>query len=68
MNKALQGDAAIVADSLADDCTWIELLNALRAKFTEVSSLDVMMGSLHGIKTRHSYCVPVCHQARKSSR
>ena len=50
MNKALQGDAAIVADSLADDCTWIELLNALRAKFTEVSSLDVMMGSLYGIK------------------
>ena len=50
MNKALQGDAAIVADSLADDCTWIELLNALRAKFTEVSSLDVMMGSLYCIK------------------
>ena len=50
MNKGLQGDAAIVADSLADDCTWIELLNALRAKFTEVSSLDVMMGSLYGIK------------------
>ena len=50
MNKALQGDAAIVADSLADDCTWIELLNALRAKFTEVSSLDVMMGSLYSIK------------------
>ena len=37
----------LVADSLADDCT---LLNALRAKFTEVSSLDVMMGSLYGIK------------------
>ena len=50
MNKALQGDAAIVADSLADDCTSIELLNALRAKFTEVSSLDVMMGNLYGIK------------------
>ena len=50
MNKALQGDAAIVADSLADDCSWIELLNALRAKFTEVSSLDVMMGSLYSIK------------------
>ena len=50
MNKALQGDAAIVADSLADDCTWVELLNALRAKFTEVSSLDVMMGSLYSIK------------------
>ena len=50
MNKALQGDAAIVADSLADDCTWFELLNALRAKFTEVSSLDVMMGSLYSIK------------------
>ena len=50
MNKVLQGDAAIVADSLADDCTWIELLNTLRAKFTEVSSLDVMMGSLYSIK------------------
>ena len=50
MNKALQGDAAIVADSLADDCTWTELLDALRAKFTEVSSLDVMMGSLYSIK------------------
>ena len=31
MNKALQGDAAIVADSLADDCTWIQLLNAFES-------------------------------------
>ena len=44
MNKALQGDAAIVADSMDDDCTWQELLAALKAKFIVVSSLDVMMG------------------------
>ena len=50
MNKALQGDAAIVADSMDDDCTWQELLAALKAKFTVVSSLDVMTGNLHGIK------------------
>ena len=50
MNKALPGDAAIVADSMDDDCTWQELLAALKAKFTVVSSLDVMMGNLYGIK------------------
>ena len=50
MNKALQGDAAIVADSMDNDCTWQELLAALKAKFTVVSSLDVMMGNLYGIK------------------
>ena len=50
MNKALQGDAAIVADSMDDDCMWQELLAALKAKFTVVSSLDVMMGNLYGIK------------------
>ena len=50
MNKALQGDAAIVADSMDDDCTWQELLAALKAKFTVVSSLDVMMANLYGIK------------------
>ena len=49
MNKALQGDAAIVVDSMDDDCTWQELLAALKAKFTVVSSLDVM-GNLYGIK------------------
>ena len=43
MNKALQGDAAIVADSLEDDCTWQELLKALKAKFAAVTSMDVMM-------------------------
>ena len=36
MNKALQGDAAIVVDSMDDDCTWQELLAALKAKFTVV--------------------------------
>ena len=50
MNKALQGDATIVADSMDDDCTWQELLAALKAKFTVVSSLDVMMANLYGIK------------------
>ena len=50
MNKALQGDAAIVADSMEDDCTWQELLAALKAKFTVVSSLDVMIGNFYGIK------------------
>ena len=50
MNKALQGDAVTVADSMDDDCTWQELLAALKAKFTVVSSLDVMMGNLYGIK------------------
>ena len=50
MNKTLQGDAAIVADSMDDDCTWQEPLAALKAKFTVVSSLDVMMGNLYGIK------------------
>ena len=50
MNKALKGDAAIVADSMDDDCTWQELLAALKVKFTVVSSLDVMMGNLYGIK------------------
>ena len=50
MNKALQGDAAIVADSMDDDCTWQELLAALKAKFTVVSSLDVMKANLYGIK------------------
>ena len=50
MNNALQGDAAIVANSMDDDCTWQELLVALKAKFTVVSSLDVMMGNLYGIK------------------
>ena len=50
MNKALQGDAAIVADSMDDDCTWQELLAALKAKFTVVSSLDVMMANLYVIK------------------
>ena len=45
-----EGDAAIVADSMEDDCTWQELLAALKAKFTIVSSLDVMMGNLYGIK------------------
>ena len=33
-----------------DECTWQELLAALKAKFTVVSSLDVMMGNLYGIK------------------
>ena len=47
---ALKGDAAIVADSMDDDCTWQELLAALKVKFTVVSSLDVMMGNLYGIK------------------
>ena len=50
MNKALQDDAAIVADSMDNDCTWQELLAALKAKFTVVSSLDVMMANLYGIK------------------
>ena len=50
MNKALQGDAAIVADSMDDDCTWQELLAALKAKFTVVSSLDMMMAKLYGIR------------------
>ena len=49
MNKALQSDAATVADSMDDDCTWQELLAALKAKFTVVSSLDVMMGNLYGL-------------------
>ena len=49
MNKALQGDAAIVADSLDDDCTWQELLEALKAKFASVSSLDVMMKNFYAI-------------------
>ena len=40
MNKALQGDATIVADSIYDDCTWKELLAALKAKFTVVSCDD----------------------------
>ena len=30
MNKALKGDAAIVADSMDNDCTWLELLAALK--------------------------------------
>ena len=46
MNKALQGDAAIVADSLEDDCIWQELLKALKAKFAIVSSMYVMMEGL----------------------
>ena len=50
MNKAFQGDAAIVADSMDDDCTWQELLAAFKAKFNIVSSLDVMMANLYGIK------------------
>ena len=50
MNKALQGDAAIVADSLEDDCTWKELLSALKAKFAMVSSLDVMMRDFFTVK------------------
>ena len=50
MNKTLQGDGAIVADSMDNDCTWQELLAALKAKFTVVSSLDVMMGNLYAIK------------------
>ena len=49
MNKALQGDAAIVADSLDDDCTWQELLKALKAKFAIVSSQDVMMKTFFDI-------------------
>ena len=49
MNKALQGDAAIVADSLDDDCTWQELLRALKAKFAIVSSLDVLMKTFYDI-------------------
>ena len=50
MNKALQGDAAIVADSMDDECIWQELLADLKAKFTVVSSLNVMMANLYGIK------------------
>ena len=43
MNKALQGDAAIVADSLEDNCSWKDLLKALKAKFPVVTSKDVMI-------------------------
>ena len=50
MNKALQGDAAIVADSLEDDCTWKELPSAPKAKFSMVSSLDVMMRDFFTVK------------------
>ena len=49
MNKALQGDAAIVADSLEDNCSWKDLLKALKAKFAVVTSKDVMMKTFYQI-------------------
>ena len=58
INKALQGDAAIVADSLEDDCTWKELLRAQKAKFAVVISKDVMMKTFYQITqgTDRSMC------------
>ena len=49
INRALQGDAAIVADSLDDNCTWQELLEALKSKFANVSSWDAMMRKFYSI-------------------
>ena len=49
MNRALQGDAAIVADSLDDNCTWQELLEALKSKFANVSSWCGMMRNFYAI-------------------
>ena len=49
MNKALQGDAAIVADSLGDNCSWKDLLKALKAKFAVVTSKDVMIKTFYQI-------------------
>ena len=47
MNKALQGDAAIVADSLEDNCSWQDLLKALKAKFAVITLKDVMMKTFY---------------------
>ena len=49
INRALQGDAAIVADSLDDNCTWQGLLEALKSKFANVSSWDSMMRKFYSI-------------------
>ena len=49
MNRALQGDAAIVADSLDDNCTWQELLEALKSKFANVLSWNGMMRNFYAI-------------------
>ena len=57
MNKALQGDAAIVANSLEDNCSWQDLLKALKAKFAVVTSKDVMMKTFYQI-TQGTESVP----------
>ena len=67
MNKAPQGDAAIVADSLEDNCTWKDLLTALKAKFAVITSMDVMMRTFFPNHTRNRKCFSICNSARKSA-
>ena len=49
MLKALKGDAFAAAEPLSGVCTWQQLLEILRGKFTTVHSLDVLMGQFYQI-------------------
>ena len=49
MLKSLKGDAFVAAEPLSGVCTWQQLLDILRGKFTTVSSLDVLMGQFYQI-------------------
>ena len=52
MLKALKGDAFAAAEPLSGVCTWQQLLEILRGKFTTVHSLDVLMGQFYQIAQR----------------
>ena len=49
MLKALKGDAFAAAEPLSGVCTWQQLLEILRGKFTTVHSFDVLMGQFYQI-------------------
>ena len=49
MLKAFKGDAFAAAEPLSGVCTWQQLLEILRGKFTTVHSLDVLMGQFYQI-------------------
>ena len=65
MLKALKGDAFAAAEPLSGVCTWQQLLQILRGKFTTVYSLDVLMGQFYqttqGLDTVAQFAIKLEH-------
>ena len=68
MLKALKGDAFAAAEPLSGVCTWQQLLEILRGKFTTVHSLDVLMGQFYQITQGPDTVAQFCYQAGKPFR